>query len=263
MQLLTGPASCKTARFSYGQCNSMLERGLTKTVNRKTPVAGLFPPISATKYPNCTSATGLHSLYTPATSPRVSGVRLCAPPHECGSLREVMRWDRLLHTVRCWRWRRRPRPRPRGGEHLNRKLNPHPNPAAWSPSSRHRVQNVRFSLGLCTPVPVSRRTKCTFQLRLLHTHTGTGTCAKVFTVRRPFSLDLRSVQLGTEPFPLIPTQPESLYTPNDAKAGPGTRRPCETPHLCGPLREVFSGAFLVHTVRRRWRGCLLPRPRRG
>ena len=85
----------------------------------------------------------------------------------------------------------------------------------------------------------------------------------MFTARRPFSLDFRLFQLGTDPFPLIPTQPESLYTPNDAKAGPGTRRPCETPHRCGPLREVFSCAFLVHTTRRRWRTSRPPRPRRG
>ena len=146
---------------------------------------------------------------------------------------------------------------------MNRKLNPHPDAAAWSPSSRQRLQNVRFSLGLCTLEPDFHCTKCTFQLRLLYIPTGTGTCAQVFTARRPFSADFRLFQLGTDPFPLIPTQPESLYTLNDAKAWPGTKRPCETPHRCGPLREVFSGAFLVHTIRRRRRTSQPPEPRRS
>ena len=61
----------------------------------------------------------------------------------------------------------------------------------------------------------------------------------------------------------IPTKPESLYTPNDAKAGPGTKRPCAPPRRCDPLREVFSGAFLVHTNRRLRRTRRPPRPRRG
>ena len=176
----------------------------------------------------------------------------------------------MVHTVRWRRWRRRPRPRPRGGEPLAPETEPPSQrggpPAAtstWSPSFRTRVQNVRFSLGLCTSEPDFHCTKCTFQLRLLHRHTGTGGCAQVFTARRPFSLNFRLFQLGTDPFPLIPTQPESLYTPNYAKAGPGTKRPCETPHRCGPLREVFSGAFLVHTFRRRWRTSRPPKPRRG
>ena len=154
----------------------------------------------------------------------------------------------MPHTVRWRRWRRRRRPRPREVNRLNRKLNPHPNAAAWPPSSRQRLQNVRFSLGLCTAEPDFHCTKCTFKLRLLHAHTGTGRCAKVFTARRPFPPDLRLFQLGTDPFVPATTRPESLYTPNDAKVGPGTKRPCETPHRCGPLREVFSGAFLVHTT---------------
>ena len=170
-----------------------------------------------------------------------------------------MRRDRLVHTVRCLRWRRRRRPRPRGGERLVPETEPPAQPdspsaaaSAWSPSFRTCVQNVRFSLGLCTSEPVSRRTKCTFQLRLLHTPTGTGGCAKVFTARRPFSLVFRPFQLGRDAFPLIPTKPESLYTPNDAKPGRNNKRPCETPHRCGPPWGVFSGAFLVHTIRRRW-----------
>ncbi len=66
----------------------------------------------------------------------------------------------------------------------------------------------------------------------------------------------------TAPCSPADTKPESLYTPNDAKAGPGTRRPCETPHRCGPLRGVFSGPFLVHTIWRRRRRRRWPRPRR-
>ena len=166
-----------------------------------------------------------------------------------------MRRDRLPHTVRWRRRRRRRSPRPREGEPLEPETEPPSQgggpPAAastWSPSFRTRVQNVRFSLGLCTSEPDFHCTKCTFQLRLLHTHTGTGGCAQVFPARRPFPPDLRSIQLGTDPFVPATTRPESLYTPNDAKVGPGTKRPCETPHRCGPLREVFSGAFLVHTT---------------
>ena len=47
------------------------------------------------------------------------------------------------------------------------------------------------------------------------------------------------------------------------KPGRNNKRPCETPLRCGPLREVFSGAFLVHTCRRRWRRRRPPKPRRG
>ena len=155
-----------------------------------------------------------------------------------------MRRGRLVHTVRCRRWRRRRPPRPRREVNdLTRELKPHPIPATWPPSSRQRVQNVRSSLGLCTPEPISRRTNCTFQLRLLHIHTGTGGCAKVFTARRPLSPDLRLFQLGTDPFSLIPTKPKSLYTSDDAKAEPGKRGPARPRTGAAPCGRSFPARF--------------------
>ena len=176
--------------------------------------------------PTCTSATGVHSLYTPETSRSRSPAGGPARPRTnagpCGRLCGGKGWFTLSAGGAG-----EGADGPDQGEvnHLHRKLNPHPIPAAWSPSFRTRVQNVRFRLGHCTSEPDFHCTKCTFQLRLLHTPTGTGGCAQVFTARRPFPADLCPFQLGTDAFSLIPTKPESLYTPNDAKAGPGQRGP--------------------------------------
>ncbi len=209
--MLSGPGSCKNAIFSYGQCNQMLERGLTKTVNRKTPVEGRFPPISATNCPDLHFCDRRQFPVHPGDIPQeVSGARPCAPPHECGSLREVMRRVRLLHTVRWRRWRRRRRPRPRGGERLDpdtkdpaRPGGPAAAARAPLPSSRRRVQkctfhlgllhtpanlpgykNVRFSYGTCTPPPEPARKSKRSQFT-----SGRG----------PVSLDSRLFQLWNGP----------------------------------------------------------------
>ena len=82
MQMLRWIAICRNARFSYGHCNPTLERGLTKNVNRKTPVEGLFPLISATNWPGLHFCNRRQFPVHPGDIPQeVSGVRPCAPPH--------------------------------------------------------------------------------------------------------------------------------------------------------------------------------------
>ena len=120
--------------------------------------------------------------------------------------------------------------------------------SAWVFARQSRfptVQNARFSYGYCTPtLEPGLAPKCS-QL-----------CGHFAQIRACFSFE-------PTPFPPSRQNPESLYTPNDAKLGRNKRRPCETPHRCGPLREVLSGAFLVHTIRRRRRTRRPPRPRRS
>ena len=82
MQPVGGSASCKNARFSYGQCNPMLELGLTKTVNRKSPVEALFPLISATNWPDLHFCNRRPFPVHPGDIPeQVSGVRPWETPH--------------------------------------------------------------------------------------------------------------------------------------------------------------------------------------
>ena len=77
---------CKNARFSYGSCTRTLERGLTKSVNRKSPAGGQFPPISATKRPELHVCNRRPSPVHPNDiTGGAAGIRPCAPPHQCGS----------------------------------------------------------------------------------------------------------------------------------------------------------------------------------
>ena len=118
--------------------------------------------------------------------------------------------------------------------------------SAWAFARRPRfpaVQDARFSYGSCTPTP------------------ELGVASKCSQAGGHFVRIYARFSFERTPLPCCTTKPESLYTPNDAKTVPGTKRPCETPHRCGPLREVFSGVFLVHTIRRRWRRSLPPKPR--
>ena len=172
MQLLSETANCKTASFSYGQCNPALERGLTKTVNWQSPVEGLFPRFQLRTGPTFTSASGVHSLYTPTTSrtrsPALGPARPRTDAGPCGRLCGGKGWFTLSGVG--------------VGEgddetdqgevnRLNRKLNPIPtrrpgrhHPAtgykmsvsAWAFVRQPRfpaVHNARFSYGPCTPTP--------------------------------------------------------------------------------------------------------------
>ncbi len=113
------PATCKTATISYGSCNRKLERGLTESVNRFSPIRGRFSPISATKWPGLHFCNRRQFPVRPDDIPEgVSGVEPCRTPHECGPLWEVMRRDWLVHTIR-WGWRSSRRNRPQGGERLD------------------------------------------------------------------------------------------------------------------------------------------------
>ena len=133
---------------------------------------------------------------------------------------------------------------------MNRQLNLHPNPVAHRqqlpPGRHHPPTGYKMSVPawvLARQPRFAAVQECTFQLRRMHTTTGTGGCAKVFTARRPFSLDSRLFQLGTDPFSFIPTKPESLYTPNDAKVGPGKRGPARPRTGAAPCGRSFPARF--------------------